>query len=49
MLKKPFQQGRQELGPRGVQDKFVEGSERLRTQLEGFFSILWISRRRRLP
>jgi hypothetical protein len=40
MLKKPGQQGRKELGHRGVQGEYVGVSKRLRTQLEGFFSIL---------
>ena len=32
MLKKPGQQGRKELGHRGIQGEYVEVSKRLRTQ-----------------
>jgi hypothetical protein len=40
MLKKVIQHGRRERGPRGVARNYVEGNERLRTPLGGFFGIL---------
>jgi hypothetical protein len=40
MFKKTVQRGRREREPRGVLEKYVEGSERLRTKLAAFFNIL---------
>jgi len=40
MFKKAAQRGRRERRPRGVLNKYVEGSARPRTKLEVFFDIL---------